>query len=153
MIRNLDILLKHKALLFFLILANMAGFAFSLYYYIPQLTETSWYYWIFVVDSPLYLILFAFICFLLHEKRNIPNWIVYLTSIGLIKVGFWTLLVLTIHFEYFSAMYPLITILNFPLYLGMLLEGLLLARNIKTSVYTLGTVMVWFLINQLQALI
>lgn len=147
MLHKLDIFLTNRKLLLLLILVNLAGFFFGLYYYQPQLAATDSIYWLFVIDSPLYVLLFAFIAFLLYDKRNMPNWLPFITSIGLIKVGFWTVLVLILHFDFFYGIDPLVTSLNIPLHIVMVLGGLVLARRVRVSKSVVSLALGWFLFN------
>jgi len=45
-----DLVYGDKRLLALIVLINIAGSAFGLYYYWEQLMMTPWYYWIFVPD-------------------------------------------------------------------------------------------------------
>jgi len=146
MSRLLEKLLDKKGVLILLIIINIIGFFVGIYYYLPLMSSQIWYYWIFMIDSSLYLMLFAFIAFLLYDKRRIPMWIVYLTAVGLIKTGLWTLLLISIHIGIFSAGLPIIG-LAFLLHLLMILEGCSIKRRIRVNLPTVGFILAWFLLN------
>ena len=107
-----------------LAIINLAGFLFGICYYWHQLSTSPFYLWIFIIDCPLYVVLFALICFLLYEKREVSEWLRFLTAVGLIKYGLWTGIVIILYRDYFFAANPLLYALLFPLHIGMILEGI-----------------------------
>ena len=51
--------MSRSVLTWLLILANVAGFLFGLYYYQPQLLQTPVISWLLVLDCPLFVLLFG----------------------------------------------------------------------------------------------
>ncbi|MFH1364849.1 MAG: DUF1405 domain-containing protein, partial [Candidatus Aenigmatarchaeota archaeon] len=73
-------------------------------------------------------------------------WLPFITSIGLIKTGFWTVLVSVIHFNFFASD-PAFTAANIILHIFIVIEGLMLAPRIRISIPQAGLVIAWFLLN------
>ena len=142
-----DTFLKSRKWLTALALVNFAGLLFGLYYYSYQLAITPWYLWFFTIDSPLYVTFFGVVCLLLLKNKKIPDLFLSITAIGLIKVGFWTDVVLTLYRSQFFSADPVITAVNFPLHVGMILEGIALLRFLRLRPIHLPIVIGWFLFN------
>jgi len=142
-----DHFLENKKWLALLVLANMAGFVYGIYYYSYQLSITPVYFWLFTIDSPLYVIFFALITSLLYKNKKIPAWFLFLTAVGLIKVGIWTTLVLYLYSGYyFTTAFALNTAILI-LHIGMVLEGLVLIPRFSVKIKEFFAVLVWFLFN------
>jgi uncharacterized membrane protein YpjA len=139
-------ILDNRKMLIFLILVNICGFFAGIYYYYIQLSMTPAYFWIFVIDCPLYTLLMAVVLVMkLKEKRS--DVLNFLTSAGLIKYGLWTGIVVFLYRDLFFAVNPVIYSLLFPLHIGMILEGIILIPHFKTSVNFFLPVLGWFLLN------
>src|SRR3989344_1801184 len=132
-----------------LLIINIIGFFYGLYYYQVQLEETNPLLWVFTLDSPLPVLLFAAICFLILRKKEPPQLLIIFTIIGLIKYGFWTDLALLLEWNYFFGFSPLITSMNIPLHAGMILEGIVLMTLLKKEkiIRNLSIAAAFFLIN------
>ena len=132
-----------------LLIINIIGFFYGLYYYQVQLEETNPLLWVFTLDSPLPVLLFAAICFLILRKKEPPQLLIIFTIIGLIKYGFWTDLALLLEWNYFFGFSPLITSMNIPLHAGMILEGILLLPLLKKEklIRNLSIAAAFFLVN------
>lgn len=79
-----------KFIFWFLIIGNIIGAIFGFtYWYGPQLLASPFQYWIFIATCPLYAALFV-VCalFIWYKKKN--SFLFYLTSVGLVKYGLWT---------------------------------------------------------------
>ncbi|VVB60927.1 Uncharacterised protein [uncultured archaeon] len=149
-------LLSDRQWLAALFATNILGFIYGIYYYSYQLSITPAYLWIFVIDSPLPVILFAIICGMIlfesaanyaggfkslkstntlkgfHDlKKSPPQSLLLFSFFGLVKYGLWTDIVIYLFRDYFFSINPLIYGLNFPLHFGMILEGLLLLHLLK----------------------
>ena len=144
---NTRIFLESRKWLWALLLVNLAGFAFGIWYYVPQLSVTSPLLWVFVIDCPLYVLLFAGVCVLRLKEKAVPRWFYYISAVGLIKYGFWTFLVVVLYwnvlFSSASALYSVLT----PLHIGMILEGLVLVPRFRASLMQMLPVLGWFLLN------
>ncbi|MBI5229059.1 DUF1405 domain-containing protein [Candidatus Micrarchaeota archaeon] len=140
-----------KNLVLGLILVNVIAFFYGIYYYWGQLQRTPFYLWLFVIDCPLYAILFALVLalMLLGLKNNL---LTFITSVGAFKYGVWTMFVILFYGELFLS--PV----NFPTYsllfiahFGLTLEGLFLMGEVsgeKGFLKKLVLVSVaWFLLN------
>lgn len=82
--------------------ACIAGFAFGFYYYYPQLQRLNPITWLFVMDSPMAVLLFglAILAPLLGRRQE---WLIDLAGITCLKVGIWTLFVIVYLGDYFLA--------------------------------------------------
>ena len=139
--------LESKKWLISLFLVNLAGFLFGVYYYSYQLSLFPFWTWIFILDCPLYVLLFSLLCLLKLKNKHIPHWFYYLISIGLIKYGLWTGIVIWLYSEYFFSISPVIYSVLFPLHIGMILEGLVLLPHFRAKPIHLLPILLWFLLN------
>jgi uncharacterized membrane protein YpjA len=143
-----DLVYKDRRILALIILINIAGSAFGLYYYWDQLMMTPWYYWIFVPDCPLYtfFMVFALAFIALGKKYDTFN---VITAVGLAMYGAWTMLVLIYFREmYFAPENALMSAGLWISHLGMALESIFLFPYIRKA----GTISwliagAWFLIH------
>ncbi|MDI6897616.1 DUF1405 domain-containing protein [Methanocella conradii] len=122
-----------RRLLALVMLINVAGSAFGLYYYRDQLMMTPWYYWLFVPDCPLYtfFMIFALLFIMMGKRFDTFNTI---TAVGLAMYGTWTMLVLIYFGEAFFA--PENALMSSALWishLGMALESIFLLPYIKKA--------------------
>lgn len=111
-----------------LLLINLIGFVFGIYYYTFQLQHTPWYLWLLVIDCPLFVLLFI----IAYAARS--DLFRFFTSVGLFKYGLWTVFVILILYPLFiewdPVLYPLILVLH----IGMMLESfILLPREFRLS--------------------
>lgn len=126
---------------------NLAGFLYGLYYYWPQLTHTPAWLWIFVIDCPLYAILFA-ITFAMAFKGVKNNAFAFITATGAFKYGLWTIIVLPFFGEYFfTPQNAGVSFFLFIAHIGLFLEGLLLAGALKVTPKIAGIGLLWMLLN------
>ena len=144
---KLKIFLESKKWLVSLFLVNLAGFIFGIYYYYYQLSITSLWSWVFIIDCPLYVLLFAVICALKLKNKSIPDGFYFLTSLGLIKYGLWTGLVIWLYSGHFFSISPILYSLLFPLHIGMILEGVVFFPHFKVKPKCALIVLFWFLLN------
>lgn len=143
----IEVFLNSRKWLWALLLINVAGFLFGVWYYLVQLSATNPLLWVFILDCPLYVLLFALMCGLRLWYRDIPDWFYYLTSVGIIKYGFWTGLVVFLYWGVFFSAAPLLYSILFPLHIGMILEGLILIPRFKVKLVHMLPVLGWFLLN------
>ena len=129
-----------------LVIINIVGFFFGMYYYWYQLSITPWFLWIFVIDCPLYALLFA-VVLTMRLKGKTSNLLNTVTSIGLVKYGLWTGIVVVLFWNYYFSTAAIIYSMIFPLHIGMILEGLLLIPKTRVAIFYLPLVTSWFLIN------
>lgn len=139
--------LEDKTWLLSFAIVNAGGFLFGMYYYIYQLSVTSPLLWVFVIDCPLYVVLFAGICLALYRETDVPGWFLLLASVGLIKYGAWTVFTISLYLEHLlSVSFAVNAAMPF-LHAGMVLEGVLLLPRIRARAWHLLPVTGWFLLN------
>ncbi len=126
---------------------NFIGFFYGIYYYTYQLSITPQYLWIFTIDSPLPVLLFAAVCALLFTRKTPPQWLILFSFFGLVKYGVWTDLVIFLFRDYFFSIDALTYSLNLPLHFGMIIEGLLLVRLLKPKISDIVFVGAFYLLN------
>lgn len=143
-----DLVYGHKALLALVILINIVGSLFGLYYYWDQLMMTPWYYWLFVPDCPLYtfLLIFALIFIAAGKRYDTFN---VATAVGLAMYGAWTMFVLLFFSEvYFAPENALMSVGLWVSHGGMALESILLMPYIKKAgVFFWLIAGAWFLVQ------
>ncbi len=144
---NWKIFLDSGKWLVSLFLINLAGFLFGIYYYSYQLSITPFWAWIFIIDCPLYVLLFSALCLMKLKSRAVPGWLLFITSVGLVKYGLWTGLVIWLYSGHFFAVSPVLYSLLFPLHIGMILEGLVLLPHLRAKAAQTVPVLFWFLLN------
>lgn len=142
----IDTINGDRRLLAAIILINIAGSLFGLYYYWDQLMMTPWYLWLAVPDCPLYtfFMIFALLLVLLKKPSNTLNAI---TAVGLSMYGIWTCIVLLYFREiYFDPADALMSAGLWTSHFGMALEGFLLLpylARIRPIAWTVTAL--WFL--------
>jgi uncharacterized membrane protein YpjA len=138
---------RWRALGWLIVLANLAGLAFGLYYYAPQLARHPPWEWLFVMDSPVAVGLFALALALALRARRV-NWLTHLAGMANFKVGVWTLFVILYLDEWFlaperAAWYGLL----FALHVGMVLSGLWVLGATRADWKLSAALLAWFLFN------
>lgn len=88
-------LLYDKRFLFLIALINFAAGFYSLSYYWPQLVASPAMFWIFIADCPFYAILFG-LNILLLIKGTPSRLLSFISIIGNIKYGLWTIFVILV---------------------------------------------------------
>lgn len=126
---------------------NFIGFFYGIYYYSYQLSITPAYFWIFTIDSPLPVLLFASICAHFYFEKSPPQWLVLFSFFGLIKYGVWTNIVIFLFRNYFFAIDAFTYSLNVPLHLLMIFGGLILLRILKPKISDIVFVGGFYLVN------
>ncbi len=139
--------LENRKWLAALAIINAIGFIYGIYFYYYQLVQWPPQLWVFILDSPIPVLLFGIFCATLLAKRKLPQWLLVLTAVGLIKYGLWTVIVLLAYWNAFYVASPFIYALNLPLHIGMLIEGLLLMKWIKKDAVYFIPAAVFFFFN------
>jgi uncharacterized membrane protein YpjA len=137
---------ENKNFLILLSIINVAGFIFGIYYYYEQLSITPFYLWVFVIDCPLYVLLFALIL-LMKLRKKTSDMLNFFTSVGLIKYGIWTGLTIFLYRDFFFSIDPVLYSVIIPLHIGMILEGTILIPFEKPDVKIAFSSALWFLFN------
>lgn len=141
-----DLAYGHKLILALVIIINVIGSLFGLYYYWDQLMMTPWYYWLFVPDCPLYsfFMIFALIFIAMGKRFDTFN---VITTVGLAMYGAWTMLTLIYFREvFFAPENALMSVGLWVSHLGLALESVLLLPYIKkASIMPWALAGIWFL--------
>ena len=143
-----DLVYGDRRLLAVIILINIVGSTFGLYYYWDQLMVTPWYYWLFVPDCPLYTFFMIFaLAFIAFGKRHDTFNVV--TAVGLAMYGTWTMLVLLYFSElYFAPENAFMSVGLWVSHCGMALESVLLLPYIKkVGAFSWLIASAWFLVQ------
>ena len=131
-----------------LVAVNLAGFLFGVYFYAWQLEQVDPALWLFLIDCPLYVLLFSFVLIqrLVGLQSDFFN---YLVAVGLFKYGVWTLVAIAGYHWFFlnpaSAIWLSNSIL-FLLHIGMAAEGLTFLFK-KIEPWMVAAALGWFLFN------
>lgn len=116
-----------NVILLLLIAANILGVAIGLFVYSPQIFAAHPLFWVFIPDCPLYVLLAAL--FYLKVLKN--EFVRYITTIGLVKYGIWTISILFYYSGYFlDGWFGWLLVLE---HIGMTLQFVLLAGPIKQN--------------------
>lgn len=127
---------------------NLAGFFVGIRYYWGQLMESSPPLWIVILDSPISVLLFSTVCFLIYFRKKTPDLLKSLASAYVIKYGVWTMLAIYLYWNtYVIFEDQVIGIFNFFLHFGMIMEGLLLLPKIRPNKYNTVIVFAILLAN------
>lgn len=152
-----------RLLFWLIIMANLGGAAFGfLVYYSQQLSSTDPFLWLFVVDCPLYALLFAVAFFFRAEPRPrllrawlprlpdlSPIW--FLIFVGALKYGFWTVFVLTAYSPYyFTPGTGFLYAVLYGAHLFLIFETVLLVGRIRVREAFLPLSLAWFMANDLS---
>ena len=134
-----------KGILFrLLVLLSVSAVLVGLYYYIDQLAATPTNMWIFVPDCPLYV----FLAILVIKKAVKSDAFAFLVSVGMMKYGIWTALVLLFHWDFYSLPELLpVTLVFIVGHIGMALLGAALIPKKKVGLWIFLLSLGWFLVN------
>ena len=121
-------------------LINLAAGIYSISYYFSHLEKTNPLLWLFVIDCPLYSIIFGINLYLLAKEKQKPL-LGFVSIVGNIKYGLWTIFALLLPGLIF--IYPLYVIGHLLLILEVIIFYKIFAIKIKHIIIVLA----WFLIN------
>lgn len=143
--RIVETVTGNRWLLLAVLLINVAGFFFGLYYYWQQIGMTPWYLWLAVPDCPLYALFMAIAIALILAGKP-WNTFNAVTAVGSSMYGAWTIIVLLWFGEYFfQPDYAFGSWERLISHGGLMLEGcLLLPYLTKTKWFSWGVTAVWF---------
>lgn len=146
--------LIENPILFLLVIVNLAGTLFGVYYYIPQLLASEMFFWPLIPDSPTATFLFILSLSLIarndfSKEKGLKNIIYGLAFVGNIKYGLWTVFVLIEFMPQFlsingTLMYSFLLLSH----LGMFLQAFLILPYIDYSDYIL-IAPIFYLFNDL----
>lgn len=86
-----EMTLYHAGILWFLLICNVLGTLYGYIWYLPQLSQTEWYFWPFVPDSPTASLFLSVSIALLLIQKHSPL-IDTLGFVTLIKYGVWAVI-------------------------------------------------------------
>lgn len=134
-----------------LVVANAIGAAYGfIFYYGQQLSETPIWLWPFVPDCPLYSLLIA-VSLVLIVWGIKSNWFIFISLIGAMKYGFWTVYVLGAYSAfYFTPESSFMYFVLFVAHIFLFLEAFLLLGNFRPDLKLLWLALGWFLLNDLS---
>lgn len=137
----------NRWLLAAVLLINVAGFLFGLYYYWDQLAMTPWYLWLAVPDCPLYALLMAMAVALILAGKP---WKTFnaIVAVGATMYGTWTIIVLLYFGEFFfSPAYATGSWERLISHAGLGLEGFLLLPYLTgTRLFSWAVTALWFVV-------
>jgi uncharacterized membrane protein YpjA len=141
-----DLVYGHKLILALVIIINIIGSLFGLYYYWDQLTMTPWYYWLFVPDCPMYSFFMVFALGFIAMGKRFDTFNV-ITIVGLAMYGAWTMFTLIYFREvFFAPENALMSVGLWVSHLGLALESVLLLPYIKNAgIISWALAGAWFL--------
>jgi uncharacterized membrane protein YpjA len=131
---------ENKKFLLILALINFLIGIYSISYYFSQLGKTNLSLWFFVIDCPLYSIIFGIVLLLKIKEKDLPL-LFFISIVGSIKYGLWTIFVLFQANMLFS--YPLLLLGH----ILLILEVIVLYKKHVFKVKHLLIGVIWFLIN------
>ncbi|MGZ4901880.1 MAG: DUF1405 domain-containing protein [Halobacteriota archaeon] len=147
---NIRRIVENAPLITAVILINLAGTIIGFFYYSDQLLSSSPAIWLFIPDCPFYVLLAAIVLAVYLTTKRRSDLLSFITSIGLLKYGTWTVLVVlgfsSYYFALDSALYKAIAIMH----TGMALEFVLplfLIRRVHPWFAILA--LVWFFANDI----
>lgn len=132
--------------LWLLFVINILGSVYGFYWYRYQISDTPWYYLIFVPDSPLSTTLFCIALLTIQWQKKLPILKLW-AYFWLIKYGIWAVIinidVAVSYTDLFSTENLLLAISH----AGMALEGFLFLRYLKFKSFDLIIISLWLIIN------
>lgn len=132
----------------FVLVVNLLGALYGfIFYYGEQLSKTPLHLLVFVPDCPLYAALFALAMVLLWMKKKFGLFY-FITSVGMMKYGIWTMSILLAFNNYFFApATAMLFAILFVAHLCAVLESLALVGKVKIQKYFIFIGLAWFLLN------
>lgn len=122
---------------------NLAGTAFGVWYYAPQLAATPTAMWPFVPDSPLATLLFALAVASWKLGRE-RAWLTALAFFGNLILGLWTPLVLLAFADHYAFLHPAMYAFLFTSHLAMVVQAFVLHRLGDFPVWAVAIALAWY---------
>ncbi len=141
------ILIVNKNLLLALIAVNLAGTVLGVYFYWNQLLSTPVWQWLFVLDSPLPVLLAA-VSYALLLKGKSNAWLDAIAAASGLKWGLWSMGVILAFPDHFlsTGVVAWFAVL-FVLHAGEALQGAALSLKQRLSAKHLALAMAWLLLG------
>jgi uncharacterized membrane protein YpjA len=139
---------KNKWLLILLIVINLGGTAFGIYYYAQQFATASIYAWPVIADCPIAVALFAIALLLLLLGKKLPGVLATFAIFAVIKTGTWTIFTILLYNSFFLGptnfwYYAMLLALH----AGMVAEAGVLWQYASFDFRSLRYAAAWFLLN------
>ncbi|MFA6035413.1 MAG: DUF1405 domain-containing protein [Candidatus Micrarchaeia archaeon] len=138
-----------------LVLGNLLGalYGFTLFYGAQMLASPAWQ-WPFIPDCPLFSLLFAISMLLLYTgvRGRLATLFNFLTFVGCVKYGFWTVFVLTYYRPFYTdttAQLFLSTLLLVS-HIVLFFQAFLLASYVRPKPWHLAAVLGFMLLSDLS---
>ncbi|KIX91509.1 membrane protein [Staphylococcus microti] len=141
----LHTLLYHRPILYMLLIANLLGTLYGYIWYAPQLSETPWYFWPFVPDSPtatLFLSISIFL-WLINKRSAIIDTLAFVT---LFKYGVWAVIMNFMLFYVDDTIY-LTGVMLIMSHGIMAIQAFLFLPRFKFTFLSLGITIAWVIHN------
>ncbi|MBI4399938.1 DUF1405 domain-containing protein [Candidatus Micrarchaeota archaeon] len=136
-----------KSLFWPIVMINLfSAFLGFVFFYGPQLAETPIYLWPFVPDCPLYALLVA-VALVLARTNVKADLFFFITGIGALKYGFWTVFVLSSYSSFYLPISQLQYMLLFFGHIGLFLEAFIFSKKIDVKNWYVVVALVWFVAN------
>jgi len=132
--------LQNKKFLMLLMLINFIAGIYSISYYLWKLEETNPLLWIFVIDCPLYAIVFGVLILTKIKEKNYPL-LGAISIFGSIKFSLWTLFVV------FLTTNPLLYLHLIVGHILLISEIIIFYKQFILKLKYLLLVVAWFLLN------
>ncbi len=134
--------LRSKRFLLLLTIINLVAGFYSISYYFWQLEKTNPLFWIFIIDCPLYSIIFGINLYLMAKEKANPL-LGFVSIVGSLKYGLWTIFALLLPGFIFA--FPTLLVGH----LLLIVEVILLYKIFKFKLKHLIIVLGWFLLNDI----
>ncbi|WP_261129117.1 DUF1405 domain-containing protein [Bacillus sp. Marseille-Q3570] len=141
------ILLRHRSVLWMLLIINILGTIYGYIWYAGQLKTTPWYFLPFVPDSPTASLFFVFVLIAFLLGRNWPL-LESLAAITLFKYGIWAV-AMNLLGGYVSGSLTWVNYMLIFSHLGMAIEGLLYAPLYRIKRWHIYVAGVWVIHNEM----
>ncbi len=143
----LESTLKSRTFIKIIILVNLLGFIWGIYFYTEQLLKFPWYFWPFIPNCPVVVLYFMIFLYLLLKKGDNYPLLRALAYFGLIKYGLWTVGVTSKY--YFMDIWGLELFGLWLSHSGMVLQALLYWRITGLKIWPVGGILIflWYLFN------
>ena len=132
--------LQNKKFLFALAIINFIAGIYGLTYYGWKLDTTNPLFWIFVIDCPLYAIIFGALLLTKIKEKNL-SLLGTIAIFGSIKFSLWTL------FVFFLTVNPLNYLHLVIGHIFLLIEIIIFYKYFTFDKKLVGIAVIWFLIN------
>ncbi|MFO3689396.1 DUF1405 domain-containing protein [Staphylococcus felis] len=140
-----NFMIYNRLFLIFLFICNLLGTLYGYYWYAPQLSQSLWYFWPFIPDSPtatLFLVIAIFL-FLINKRSSFFETLAFVT---LLKYGIWAVLMNIFMFYTDQTIYLSGLILIFS-HMIMAIQSFLFLPRFKFTMMSIVLTVIWVFHN------